>query len=110
MNQILKVGAGGPAFPFILTMPPGSRLCTQGDGSETVTTEQRTEVFPGMTLRQWYAGQALLGTLTSEDESYSVKGEGNLNRGQVLAKIAFNIADAMLEHERKEWEGSGYEQ
>jgi len=60
-----------------------------------------------MTLRQWYAGQALTGILANHVRS------GNLARGlgddaddNVLASIeanwAFELADAMIQAEAKE--------
>lgn len=56
-----------PAFPYYLVEPNGSW------------------VQPGMTLRQWYAGQALISALKGEGKKYSR-----------IARDCFKIADAML--------------
>lgn len=48
----------------------------------------------GMTLRQWYAGRAMQGILSSSS-----------NRGgnkRIIAEAAFKMADAMLEYEEGE--------
>ena len=63
---------GGPAFPI-----------PESDHSQGQT---------GMTLRQWYAGQALPGLIlrTDKETDYYVVGE------------AFECADAMIAFEREE--------
>jgi hypothetical protein len=62
------INDGGPAFPF------------DGYG----------ERVSGMTLRDWFAGQALAGVTSSVNDEISV--------GQVegIAEIAYALADAML--------------
>jgi hypothetical protein len=72
---------GGSAFPtqgenFILG-PQG--LCAQSAWG--------MEPKPGMTLRDWFAGQALAG-LSAEGERFS--------RPECLTKTAFLLADLML--------------
>jgi hypothetical protein len=52
---------GGPAFPY-------------------------RDRYPGMTLRDWFAGQALAGLLASK----------GYHERSVAATDAFNLADAML--------------
>jgi hypothetical protein len=64
---------GGPAFPLI----PG-----------------------GMPLRDWFAGQALVGLLVSEADLYSAQ----VQRGVALDGLAehcYRCADAMLAERRK---------
>jgi hypothetical protein len=46
----------------------------------------------GMSLRQWYAGQALVGLLARR--------AGEVGHHE-LAETAFAIADAMIRHERE---------
>lgn len=62
-----------PAFP---------RTVTYSDGS--------SETWPGMTLRQWYAGMAMQGLVVSADWSTTT-----------IAEEAFRLADAMLAQEEK---------
>lgn len=64
---------GGPAFPQ-------SEL-EHAHGQLSKST-------PGMTLRQWYAGQALAGLL-----AYG----GRFRTPETLSKEAFRFADAMIE-------------
>lgn len=73
------MSANPPAFPSVCLGDPGRPASVQG-----------------MTLRDWFAGQALAGSmpylLTSVDEA--------VNRGQLpeewAAQIAFGFADALL--------------
>ncbi len=65
---------GGSAFPV-----PESNYISDGTYSN-----------PGMSKRDWFAGQALIGILT--------RGElGGINGSKGVAKRAYEIADAMLE-------------
>ena len=76
---------GGPAFPVTPTDRSG----------------QIAETFPGMTLRDWFAGQALTGMIEThvfhflEDDSTS----GHQAKATCLnhARAAYCIADAMIE-------------
>jgi hypothetical protein len=82
---------GGPAFPF---MPQRSNVGIRSfDG------------HPGMTLRQWYAGQAL-GVKTAPDligyEDYAPEHRAELIRR--LVRDCWEIADEML---RQRIEGDG---
>ena len=70
---------GGPAFPQPV------------HGDEYGDT--RHTGIPGMTLRQWYAGQALAGNLAHPDSITDEKAH---------ARFAFKIADAMIAHEAGE--------
>ncbi len=60
---------GGYAFPSSVADPPAS----------------------GMTLRDWFAGQALAGMDLA----------GGLARGDAAARIAYQTADKMLEYRKK---------
>ena len=62
----------------------------QPDGNSTIAESD------GMTLRQWYAGQALAGILAAHAE------EGvNLPSDKEAASMSFQYADAMIEESRK---------
>lgn len=70
----------GPAFPQIhITQMHEGNIVTQ-------------EIFPGMSLRQWYAGQALVAILTNNCAM--------IDDGTVAA-LAFKQADAMIAKARK---------
>lgn len=64
---------GGPAFPFEYEVGEGL-----GKALHT-----------GMTLRQWYAGQALIGLLAHASGEDPHK----------APEMAFALADALIEHE-----------
>jgi len=63
---------GGPAFP---------------DHIDTAHFE--IEDFPGMSLRDWFAGQALSGLIGK----YNLKAPGDQD---TVSKMAYELADAML--------------
>lgn len=65
--------AGGTAFPYVAEGGSDSGL--------------HAELRPGMTLRDWFAGQALAGHL-----AWGSDGE----KADELAKGAYLVADAML--------------
>lgn len=66
---------GGPAFPAHVTVGPDDTLYTSGD------------VEAGMSLRDWFAGQALAGLVT----------RGPYVDGKAVSARAYEVADAMLE-------------
>lgn len=74
---------GGPAFPLATPME-----------SEQLPNE-------GMTLRDWFAGKALLGELSSQDgnneDSYYIAGRDE----EELAAWCYEMADAMLEARKR---------
>ncbi len=57
-----------------------------------------------LTLRQWYAGQALHGLMANSDwlraEDARINGSGQRLRDTV-AKVCFEAADALIEQEAK---------
>lgn len=71
----MKKDNSGPAFPILA--PTGK---THGDG--------RPEMKPvgGMTMRQYYAGQALIGLLA----------RGNIEPASAVIETAWRMADDML--------------
>lgn len=70
---------GGTAFPLI-----------------TESRDNAGQTRPGMTLRQWYAGQVLAGAT-----AYAGMAESKYI-SRLLAKTAFSYADAMIEYEAEE--------
>lgn len=66
------INDGGPAFPHL---------------HNTCQRVNESEMFPGMTLRDYFAAQALTGLLANPDGGSSI--------GEV-ARCAYRYADAML--------------
>lgn len=67
---------GGTAFPFTPTDRSG----------------QCDEAYPGMTLRDYFAGQCLVGELSAQTEE-----SGHYNPdGKALAERCYAFADAMI--------------
>lgn len=78
----MAINDGGPAFPTM-----GDDFTAPGpDGSRHPKSAYGFEGAPGMSLRDWFAGQALQGMLAGADNP-------NLSYG---AKSAYQYADAML--------------
>lgn len=73
----MKINQGGPAFP----------------SSGLITTDG--VVFEGMTLREWFAGQAMR-MLLDEDPF------DDLNY-KAIARHAYNLADAMIQGREEGW-------
>ena len=74
-------GDGGPAFPIETYRDTVSQT---GPGIQRVRT-----VNPGMTLRDYFAGQALNGLMASPKLKLDISDKH-------LAKIAYEYAEAML--------------
>ena len=95
----MKPNDGGPAFPATIDVP---FYVTHGDGaiSEGTTSSD----LPGMSLRDWFAGQALVGFLSNPDAAASIqetaKGEGG-QPADLAAVMAYFQADAMLAEREK---------
>ena len=70
-----QINDGGPAFPFVSWQSPNGMVSTAHTN--------------GMTLRDWFAGQALAGLLANVGFTGEVTYDG-------LAYDAYRIADAML--------------
>lgn len=77
-DEATKLDDGGPAFPHIET----TRLATTPGGEIEV---RHTDSGSGMSLRDWFAGQALAGLMV----------EHEWEKG-ITAEIAYDLADAML--------------
>jgi hypothetical protein len=85
-----KINDGGSAFPAY-----GGRILAKPDGSLEPLTE------PGMSLRDYFAGQALVGLLSKDISMEHYQWYYNTANRQELAKDAYDIADAMIELRRK---------
>ncbi len=66
-------GDGGPAFPTVPVMSAH-----------------------GMSLRDYFAGQALTGAMVMQIEAAKIESPSNENIVSTLAEITYEIADAML--------------
>lgn len=79
---------GGPAFP-----------ATRAEEIPIAQSENLTDwadvTYPGMSLRDWFAGQALAGLL-SHGPHPDLKNMGSDRLSKHIAGAAYQIADAML--------------
>ena len=75
---------GGPASPVTITIAAGGR-------TQNVTLK-------GMTIRDWFAGQAITGALANGDDFEFAEWDN-------CAKYAYALADAMLAERGKKQEG-----
>lgn len=82
----MKLEQNPPAFPVELgfDLEPG----------EPHQTGETIAQFPGMTLRDWFAGQALVGGMSNADPH-------NFATPAQCATMAYQISDAMLVERRK---------
>jgi hypothetical protein len=71
---------GGPTFPIV-------------SGDDVLSD--------GMTLRQYYAGQALMGIANTISPSDLRSLADGITGGKLIARAAFQIADAMIEAEKE---------
>jgi hypothetical protein len=83
----MRKETGGSAFPRSGFLPPQCNY----DARERA--QYVTEPCDGMTVRQWYAGQALVGLIAG-----FTRNELGLEPGS-LATMALAIADAMIARE-----------
>ena len=77
----MKTNDGGPAFPVVL-----EERCNYISGPPYVDVK-----YPGMTLRDWFAGMALQGILANDK-----LGMWGPNATNDYALTAYTQADAML--------------
>lgn len=87
----MSVKNGGQAFPNTQCQPVE-------DPQDNSRVLSGWHASPGMTLRQWYAGQALQGELACQTEAWDWS-EGKEN---FLAERCFKLADAMIAFEENE--------
>lgn len=60
-------------------------------------TPSQIESYSGLTKRQWYAGMAMQGLLAAQ-----IHGFNDTSARGPFVSMAFEIADAMLQHEENE--------
>lgn len=79
---------GGPAFPFVEFQFPGGA--------------SHASFSPGMSLRDWFAGQAIASGLVKDSypdwqlNAWFGKYATGIEREKIAAKAAYAYADAML--------------
>ncbi len=78
---------GGPAFPS------GELKFDDGDC--------KTAIHNGMSLRDWFAGQALVGLAADDDQPMELRKDETADEARRrvwsgVAKVAYIIADAMI--------------
>lgn len=73
-----EINDGGPAFPL-----------SKDAALDPVTDMSGADISSGMSLRDWFAGQAMAGWLACYAPGDAVKAPG-------VARFAYEIADAML--------------
>jgi len=89
--MIMKIQAGGPAFPYVLV----------NNSSETMNTfgielaPGKTANFSGMTMRDYFAAKAMASIVRRWD-GHSFGGGPESPQYKELAEDAYYIADAML--------------
>ena len=81
------INNGGPAFPRSGMHDSGTGISECG--------------FPGMTLRDWFAGQALIGDLASQSVEVGIYGVNSYGWQKNAASNAYILADAMLAARKK---------
>jgi hypothetical protein len=97
-----KIDDGGPAFPSTSPYLPPQAAVYSGDqgwphAPATAYPAFPTVSYPGMTLRDWFAGQALAGVMASPhiaDHAGTNKTDAEFVSG--LAMRSYMLADAML--------------
>jgi hypothetical protein len=81
---MIDIDDGGTAFPGLIPGAMGTVIRSQ----------------EGMSLRDWFAGQALAGILADDSctspHLLSMHGKPGMTRSDVAAKVAYDLADAML--------------
>jgi len=84
---------GGTAFPLVFTMNAGSK---RPDGSVVAAPEQH--LHGGMSLRDWFAGQALTGMMANHTRFCAIvtPADTQENGDRKVAEQAYRHADAML--------------
>lgn len=80
---------GGPAFPCDFEV---GRVVEHDDQLDTNVARQLLEARSGMSLRDWFAGQALAGILSNVE---ALRAQPPLTHAE-RAEAAYKAADAML--------------
>jgi hypothetical protein len=87
-----KINDGGPAFPF--NVPSYSPQSTASYSASFPSVAYQLQ--PGMSLRDWFAGQALMGLAASQNEGRTANILDGFIGGKLLSESAYMVADAML--------------
>lgn len=90
---------GGPAFPVSTEVADPASGASYGHQDSRTTWQ-----FPGMTIRDWFAGKALaamLGSDTILDTFNDVVKATGISRSEWMADQAYKFADAMLAERAK---------
>ena len=90
---------GGPAFPKII-----HGELKRGDASGFGTTHYQTMFFEnsgGMTLLDWFAGQAMKAILSTEASVLALARGKLANPAKFVAETAYDQAEAMIAEKRK---------
>lgn len=82
-----KINDGGLAFPGIRTQQVGLMSDHTGNPDDDLPTYADVS-YPGMSLRDWFAGQALAGMFAC--------GPGSHLSFSEASEAAYNYADAMI--------------
>jgi hypothetical protein len=70
-------------------------MTKKSDGGPAFPAQRMGTIYPsGMSLRQWYAGQALAGWFSSYVNNEMHPSE--CGKEQEVAKLSFKMADAMI--------------
>jgi hypothetical protein len=83
-----KTNDGGPAFPSV---------CVYTNRENEVCSES----IEGMTLRQWYAGQALAPSIYVATKAPQLFGKGNIDAQEEVAELCVSMADALIKELEK---------
>lgn len=81
---------GGQAFPY-------EQIMKKVDSEEMCGSIYN----PGMTLRDYFAGQVIANRSNTDYEDMVEDSDGEITRFEAIARDAYDIADAMLKHKRK---------
>jgi hypothetical protein len=88
-----------------ITAPP---LRTEGDEPALPVPTGYYEGHPGLSMREWFAGLALVGILGSatapkpDAEYFDTRDRKMLTGAEIAARAAYQYADEMLAHSEKE--------
>ena len=97
-----KINDGGPAYPFKCTVKPGT--VDPWLNAKVEDGKEHEHFFPGMTLRDWFAGQFISRFAASDMEPLDVKDAADQfdvdcalrEHWDHAARAAYIAADAML--------------
>ena len=74
-------------------------MTTKDNGGDAFPMSTPTDIYPGMTLRDWFAGQAMAGLLAATAHPNST-GPAHLTDTE-WAEKAFSLSDALIAERSK---------